>query len=180
MRRFSELLGHEDGASTNTTHQVPSLPTTPRGRKRALHKLAFPVRQPLAKRRLTPGQSPLRRFLQQEQSCDTPSVAVSPPAMYLMISTSAACLLIISGILTLQVVVKAKGKGRAHRLTQLLRRLGRSVGIRKHDATARQAMATRKSVDHILNILGRGIVKELKGMCTIKKLRLSSPEALYT
>ena len=86
-------------------------------------------------------------------------------------------------LLNLQVVVKAKGKGRVHRLTRSLRRLGRSVGIRKRDAIARQAMGDKKIRGHILNILGRDIVKELKGMCSIKKqsiLCLSSPEALYT
>ena len=79
--------------------------------------------------------------------------------------------------------MKAKGKGRVHRLTRSLRRLGRSVGIRKRDTIARQAMGDKKIRGHILNILGRDIVKELKGMCSIKKqsiLRLSSPETLYT
>ena len=80
VRQFSELLGRKDGASTirAATEQPsePSLTTTPRGRKRPLHALASPVRQPPAKRRLTP-QSPSRRFLQQVQSCETPAVAVS-------------------------------------------------------------------------------------------------------
>ena len=78
-------------------------------------------------------------------------------------------------------IENVKGKGRVRHLTQSLKRLGRSVGRRKHDAIARQAMGGQKIRTHVLTILGREIRKEMKEMCATPKpsvLRESTPEAL--
>ena len=79
------------------------------------------------------------------------------------------------------MIERVKEKGRVRHLTRSLRRLGRSVGRRKRDAIARQAMGDQKIRTHVLTILGREIRKELKRMCAITKpsmLRASTPEAL--
>ena len=79
------------------------------------------------------------------------------------------------------MIEKVKGKGRVRHLTRSLKRLGRSVGRRKRDAIARQAMGDQKIRTHVLTILGHEIQKEMKEMCATTKpsmLQESTPEAL--
>ena len=73
-----------------------------------------------------------------------------------------------------------KGKGRVHHLTRSLKRLGRSLGRRKRDAIARQAMGDFKIRTPVLTILGCDIRKKMKRLCSAKKpsmLQSSTPAA---
>ena len=73
-----------------------------------------------------------------------------------------------------------KGKGHVRHLIRSLKRLGRSLGKRKRDAIAWQAMGDFKIRTHVLTILGRDIRKEMNILCSAKKpstLRSSTPAA---
>lgn len=82
----------------------------------------------------------------------------------------------------LQVLVKGRGKARAHAIPKSsgLKTLARGVARRSQRTIARQAMGNMKVRQHVLDILARDVQKEMTSLCSKRAqsmLRASSFEA---
>ena len=77
--------------------------------------------------------------------------------------------------------MKAKGRGRVHRLTSSLKRIGRSVGRRSRKSIALQSMKDSGIRRMVMKILAKDVRKELAALCTVRNasvMRATEPIAL--